>query len=51
VVATSSPDPTMDADNTNPGPMCLRLPRKVVGGSSILDGSSLYGSLQGRIGW
>ena len=40
VVATSSPDPTIDADSTNPGPRCLRLPRRVVGGSSILDGSS-----------
>ena len=37
VVAMSSPDPTIDAERINPGPMKGRAPKNVFGGSLIRD--------------
>ena len=40
VVAISSPEPTIEAASTMPGPMRRSVERKLIGGSSIADGSS-----------
>ncbi len=44
VVAMSSPDPTMEADRTNPGPRNFNFSRNLVGGAAIRLADSRYGS-------
>jgi hypothetical protein len=44
VVTISSPEPTMAAASTMPGPMRRKAPESVAGGSSTSDARSSYGS-------
>src|SRR5687768_10313934 len=43
VVAINSPEPTMEAARTMPGPIRRSVARKLTGGSSMAAGSSAYG--------
>ena len=43
VVAISSPEPTIDAASTMPGPMRRSAAKILTGGLSIADASSAYG--------